>query len=150
MTEHPIYLVDDDDAVCRSVSFMLKTSGHTVESYADGVEFIKEAKSLEPGCVLLDIQMPEMDGLEVQQELKAQGIAFPVVVMTGHGDVDVAVKVMKAGAIDFIDKPFAKDVMLSAVGEGFDKIDNSSAKSTRSEEAKLLLNGLYPARTRCA
>ncbi|MEL6877231.1 MAG: response regulator transcription factor [Pseudomonadota bacterium] len=144
MSEYPIYLVDDDDSVRRSVGFMLKTSGHTVESYVDGVHFIKVSRSLEPGCVLLDIQMPEMDGLEVQQELKDRGIPFPVIVMTGHGDVDVAVKAMKAGAIDFIEKPFAKETMLEAVAEGFDKLGNSNAKSTRREEAKLLLNGLTP------
>ena len=144
MSEYPIYLVDDDDSVRRSLGFMLKTSGHTVETYVDGKQFIKEANALEPGCVLLDIQMPEMDGLEVQQELKKQGIPFPIVVMTGHGDVDVAVKAMKAGAIDFIEKPFAKEVMLEAVGEGFERIENSNARSSRSEEAQLLLNGLTP------
>ncbi|TRD11639.1 response regulator transcription factor [Erythrobacter insulae] len=142
MADYPIYLVDDDDSVRRSVGFMLKTSGHQVESYVDGAHFIKESRSLEPGCVLLDVQMPEMDGLEVQQELKNRGLPFPVIVMTGHGDVDVAVKAMKAGAIDFIEKPFAKETMLEAVAEGFDRIENSNVRSTRREEAKLLLNGL--------
>jgi len=144
MAKHPIYLVDDDDSVRRSVSFMLKTSGLEVESFDDGLHFIKDSGALDPGCVLLDIQMPKMDGLEVQQELKKRGIPFPVIVMTGHGDVDVAVKAMKAGAIDFIEKPFAKDVMLAAVEEGFEKIENADAKSTRREEAQLLLNGLTP------
>jgi two-component system, LuxR family, response regulator FixJ len=144
MANYPIYLVDDDDSVRRSVGFMLKTSGHTVESYEGGVQFIKDLNSLEPGCVLLDIQMPEMDGLEVQQELKKRGIPFPVIVMTGHGDVDVAVKAMKAGAIDFIEKPFAKEAMLAAVEAAFEKIDNSGAHSARREEAELLLNGLTP------
>jgi len=144
MAKHPIYLVDDDDSVRRSVSFMLKTSGLEVESYGDGLHFIKDSGALNPGCVLLDIQMPKMDGLEVQQELKKRGIPFPVIVMTGHGDVDVAVKAMKAGAIDFIEKPFAKDVMLAAVEDGFEKIENAGAKSTRREEAQLLLNGLTP------
>ncbi|NVE96002.1 response regulator transcription factor [Altererythrobacter lutimaris] len=141
-SEYPIYLVDDDDSVRRSVGFMLKTSGHKVESYVSGTEFLKEARSLEPGCVLLDIQMPEIDGLEVQTELRERGVPFPVVVMTGHGDVDVAVKAMKAGALDFIEKPFAKETMLGAVAEAFDKLDRSEAKSKRKAEAELLVNGL--------
>lgn len=141
-TEYPIYIVDDDDTVRRSVGFMLKTSGYRVTAFENGAKFLKEVKSLEPGCVLLDIQMPEVDGLEVQTELRERGIAFPVVVMTGHGDVDVAVRAMKAGAIDFIEKPFAKETMIEAVGEAFDKLDRSGEKSKRREEAELLVNGL--------
>ncbi len=141
-SDYPIYLVDDDDSVRRSVGFMLKTSGHQVESYVSGTEFLKEARTLEPGCVLLDIQMPEIDGLEVQTELRERGVPFPVVVMTGHGDVDVAVRAMKAGAVDFIEKPFAKETMLEAVEEAFDKLDRSAAKSKRRAEAELLVNGL--------
>ncbi len=144
MTEYPIYLVDDDAAVRRSVGFMLKTSGHKVETYVDGYEFLKELRSLEPGCVLLDIQMPKSDGLEVQAELRDRGVAFPIVVMTGHGDVDVAVRAMKAGAVDFIEKPFAKETMLEAVGEAFERLDRSDAKSRRRQEAEMLLNGLTP------
>ncbi|MBV7265490.1 response regulator transcription factor [Erythrobacter ani] len=141
-SDYPIYLVDDDDSVRRSVGFMLKTSGHHVESYVNGVEFLKEVRSREPGCVLLDIQMPEIDGLEVQSELRERGVPFPVVVMTGHGDVEVAVRAMKAGAVDFIEKPFAKETMLEAIGEAFDRLDRSGEKSKRREEAELLVKGL--------
>lgn len=141
-TEYPIYIVDDDDTVRRSVGFMLKTSGYSVTAYENGMKFLKEVKSLQPGCVLLDIQMPEVDGLEVQTELRERGVAFPVVVMTGHGDVDVAVRAMKAGAVDFIEKPFAKETMIEAIGEAFDKLDRSGEKSKRREEAELLVNGL--------
>lgn len=87
-----VYVVDDDDAVRRSVGFMLKTSGFDVHAFASGIAFLKEVKTLDPGCVLLDVRMPEMDGLEVQQELNAQGIAMPVIVLTGHGDVATAVQ----------------------------------------------------------
>lgn len=143
-SEYPIYLVDDDDAVRRSVGFMLKTSGYSVESFVNGAEFLKEVRSLEPGCVLLDIQMPEVDGLEVQTELRERGVAFPVIVMTGHGDVEVAVRAMKSGAVDFIEKPFAKETMVEAIGEAFARLDRSSAKSRRREEAELLVNSLTP------
>lgn len=143
-SEYPIYLVDDDDAVRRSVGFMLKTSGYSVESFVNGAEFLKEVRSLEPGCVLLDIQMPEVDGLGVQTELRERGVAFPVIVMTGHGDVEVAVRAMKSGAVDFIEKPFAKETMVEAIGEAFARLDRSSAKSRRREEAELLVNSLTP------
>lgn len=141
-TDYPIYIVDDDDTVRRSVGFMLKTSGHTVTAFENGVKFLKEVKSLEPGCILLDIQMPEMNGLEVQAGLRERGFAFPIVVMTGHGDVEVAVRAMKAGAVDFIEKPFAKETMIEAIGEAFDQLDRSGEKSKRREDAELLVNGL--------
>ena len=94
-----IYLVDDDDAVRRSAGFMLKTSGFAVEPFASGVEFLKSVDGLTPGCILLDVRMPGMDGLEVQRVLGERGITFPVIVLTGHGDVNVAVAAMKAGAM---------------------------------------------------
>ncbi len=142
MDNFPVYLIDDDDSVRRSIGFMLKTSGLKVESWLNGEHFLKETQALEPGCVLLDVQMPDMSGLEVQQELKKRGIPFPIVVMTGHGDVDVAVKAMKAGAIDFIEKPFAKSVMLEALQEGFGRLSQSKTGSARQEAAKVMLNRL--------
>ena len=99
MAENPfIYLVDDDDSVRRSIGFMLKTSGFSVRAYPSGIDFLKDVKALDPGCILLDIRMPDMDGLEVQRELAARGIAMPVIVLTGHGDVATAVEAMKNGA----------------------------------------------------
>ena len=102
--ERHVYLVDDDDALRRSASFMLKTSGLVVTTFASGVDFLSEARHLERGCVLLDVRMPKLDGLAVQAELKACGIALPVIVITGHGDVTVAVGAMKAGAVNFLEK----------------------------------------------
>ncbi|MBS1240102.1 MAG: chemotaxis protein CheY [Proteobacteria bacterium] len=142
MSEFPVYVVDDDDSVRRSVSFMLKTSGLTVQSFTSGVEFLKEARKLDPGAVLLDIRMPEMDGLEVQAELVERGAAFPVIVMTGHGDVDVAVKAMKAGAIDFVEKPFDKAVILGSLEEAFSRLGRTGRDTARREEARMRLNGL--------
>lgn len=137
-----VYLVDDDDAVRRSAGFMLKTSGYEVEAFASGVEFLKHVKQAEPGCILLDVRMPEMDGLEVQRELKAQGVAMPVIVLTGHGDVNVAVTAMKAGALDFIEKPFEKAVLLAALNEGFAQIEQSDSSKTRANEAATRLKTL--------
>jgi two-component system response regulator FixJ len=144
MSAFPVYLVDDDESVRRSVGFMLKTSDLAVQTFNNGVEFLKEARKLDPGAVLLDIRMPEIDGLEVQAELNERGVAFPVVVMTGHGDVEIAVKAMKAGAVDFIEKPFDKAVVLEALDAAFERLDRSGRQDTRREEALKRLNGLTP------
>lgn len=143
MSDRIVHLVDDDEAIRRSAGFMLKTSGYLVKSYASGVELLKE-KELAEGCILLDVRMPEMDGLQVQQALKAQGIAFPVIVMTGHGDVGVAVQAMKAGAVDFIEKPFEKAVLLGAIEEGFARIEQADRSHARAEEARVRLQALTP------
>lgn len=139
-----VYLVDDDEAVRRSTSFMLKTSGYKVETYVSGVAFLKDARHAEPGCVLLDVRMPEMDGLAVQKELKARGIDLPVIVMTGHGDVSVAVEAMKAGAVDFIEKPFEKSVLLAALDDGFGRIELSGRRAERAALAAIRLEALTP------
>jgi two-component system, LuxR family, response regulator FixJ len=144
MSEFPVYVVDDDDSVRRSVSFMLKTSGLTVESFASGIEFLKDARKLVPGAVLLDIRMPGMDGLEVQAELNERGVTFPVIVMTGHGDVEVAVKAMKGGAVDFVEKPFDKPVILASLDEAFSRLGATGADSGRRTDARKRLNCLTP------
>lgn len=144
MSDRVIHLVDDDEAIRRSAGFMLKTSGYQVKVYASGVELMKQAKELFPGCILLDVRMPGMDGLEVQQALQQRGIGFPVIVMTGHGDVGVAVQAMKAGAVDFIEKPFEKAVLLSAIEEGFSRLEQSGKSRARAEEARVRLQALTP------
>ena len=144
MSERLVYLVDDDEAIRRSAGFMLKTSGYQVKAFASGVELLKEAKELSPGCILLDVRMPEMDGLQVQQALQDRGVGFPVIVMTGHGDVGVAVQAMKAGAVDFIEKPFEKAVLLSAIDEGFSRIEQAGRSRARAEEAQVRLQALTP------
>lgn len=140
--EKVVHVVDDDDSVRRSVGFMLKTSGYRVCSYASGTEILKDAKNLQPGCVLLDIRMPEMDGLEVQEALQERGVTLPVVIMTGHGDVPLSVRAMKAGAIDFIEKPFEKAVLIAAVEEGFATLKRSHSAQHRSKDAAVRLQVL--------
>ena len=136
-----VYLVDDDDAIRRSAGFMLKTSGFSVQTFVSGVELLK-ARALVPGCVLLDVRMPDMDGIEVQQALHARGLALPVIVMTGHGDIDVAVQAMKHGAVDFIEKPFEKAVLLAAIEEGFARLENAGRSRSRAAEASVMLEAL--------
>ncbi|HEY6048916.1 MAG TPA: response regulator FixJ [Sphingomicrobium sp.] len=139
-----IHLVDDDEAIRRAVGFMLKTSGFQVRSYVSGAELLKSVPDLRPGCILLDIRMPGMDGLEVQAALADKGVTLPVIIMTGHGDVTLAVQAMKAGAIDFIEKPFEKGVLLSAIEHGIERLSRSAAKRDRADQAGLRLQALTP------
>jgi two-component system, LuxR family, response regulator FixJ len=141
-TEKLVHIVDDDDAVRRSAAFMLKHAGYRVASYVSGVAFLKEAKHVECGCVLLDVRMPEMDGLEVQQEMNAIGIDMPIVILTGHGDVDVAVKAMRAGAVNFIEKPYEKETLLYAIEEAHARLDRSHDKDMKANEAQVRLASL--------
>lgn len=138
----PIYVVDDDEAIRRSLSFLLKTSGYAVRLFEGGTVFLKEAAGLEPGCVLLDVRMPDIDGLEVQRELRARGIMLPVVIMTGHGDIDMAVAAMKAGASDFIEKPFEKAALLGCVEAARLLSAAGRGAGARAEDARARLNVL--------
>ncbi|MEI9928826.1 MAG: response regulator FixJ [Sphingomonas sp.] len=142
MEKRLIHLVDDEEAIRRSASFMLRTSGFDVKTYASGVAFLKEVRGMEPGCILLDVRMPEMDGLEVQRELRARGVALPVVVLTGHGDVSIAVQAMKDGAIDFIEKPFEKAKLLAAIDAAFARLDGAVEALASEREAAVRIAAL--------
>jgi two-component system response regulator FixJ len=142
--ERIVHLVDDDAAIRRSVGFMLKTSGHRVESYESGTELLKNSGQLEQGCILLDIRMPGMDGLEVQQALQDKGVSLPVIIMTGHGDVSLAVRAMKCGAVDFIEKPFEKDALLASLEEGYRRLDRKGATEDRMRDSSVRLQALTP------
>jgi two-component system response regulator FixJ len=137
-----IHIVDDEEAIRRSAGFMLKTSGFDVQTWPSGVAFLKEARHAPLGCVLLDVRMPEMDGLEVQQELTASGIAMPVIVLTGHGDISIAVRAMKAGAIDFIEKPFEKATLLDAIEIAFAQLEDQEGRAQRAHDAGIVIAGL--------
>jgi two-component system response regulator FixJ len=110
-----VHIIDDDDAVRESVGFLCTTAGFRAETYASPTAFLEIAASLEGGCILTDVRMPEMDGLTLVRSLRDRGVALPVIVMTGHGDVAMAVQAMKEGAADFLEKPFDDDVMLTAI-----------------------------------
>ncbi|GAA3893050.1 response regulator FixJ [Sphingomonas limnosediminicola] len=137
-----MHLVDDDAAIRRSVGFLLKTSGHRVETYASGDALLKQSNKLKDGCILLDIRMPGMDGLEVQEALQSKGVALPVIIMTGHGDVTLAVKAMKAGAVDFIEKPFEKATLLESLDEAYRRLSTKEVTDDRARDASLRLQVL--------
>jgi two-component system response regulator FixJ len=115
MAEPVIHVIDDDEAMRDSLSFMLQSSGIAVRTYESAVEFLAGLDSLAPGVIVTDVRMPGMSGLELVRRLREQGLDFPVIVMTGHADVPLAVEAMKAGAVEFLEKPFEEEVLLRAV-----------------------------------
>lgn len=137
-----IHLVDDEESVRRGVGFLLKTSGYAVQTWTSGADFLKRVRHAETGCILLDIRMPDMDGLEVQQALNERGVTMPVVLFTGHGDVSLAVRAMRAGAVDFLEKPFEDAVLLDAIQRAFERIQASEDVRVRASEAEVLIAGL--------
>jgi two-component system, LuxR family, response regulator FixJ len=115
LAERCVYVVDDDEAVRDSLSVLLESKAYAVRSFVSAPAFLAAAPSLPLGCVIVDVRMPEMDGLELQRHLAERSLVFPLIVITGHGDVPLAVRAMKAGAIDFIEKPFALEAILDSL-----------------------------------
>lgn len=113
--EATVFVVDDDDAMRESLTWLIESVGLKVETYASADDFLKSYYPGRPGCVLLDVRMPGMSGLELQGHLQQQQVTVPVIMITGHGDVPMAVRAMKAGAIDFIEKPFNDEQLLESI-----------------------------------
>lgn len=142
--EKLVHIVDDEEAIRRSTSFMLRTSGYAVQSWPSGAAFLKDLRHVEPGCILLDIRMPEMDGLAVQAALVERGVTMPVVILTGHGDISIAVQAMKAGAVDFLEKPFEKKALLGAIEQACERMASADDRAARAADAKTVLAALTP------
>lgn len=115
MAEGVVHVVDDDAAMRDSLQFLLETADLPARLYAAPSELLAALPTLEPGCILTDVRMPEMTGLDLIRRLRADGIALPVVVMTGHADVPLAIEAMKLGVADFIEKPFDDDLLIAAL-----------------------------------
>jgi len=131
-----VYVVDDDRDIRRSLSFMLGASEIRSYPFGSGADFLEAIPDLEPGCILLDLRMPQMDGFEVMAALARQNVDWPVVVMTGHGEVPVAVRAMKLGAIDFIEKPFSEEALLAGLGNAFPLLEQRLASGQRHKDAR--------------
>jgi two-component system response regulator FixJ len=126
--ERSVYIVDDDEAVRESLAILLESKGYTVKSFGSALDFLAAFSSLAAGCLIVDIRMPGMDGLELQQRLIERSSGLPLIVITGHGDVSLAVQAMKAGAIDFIEKPFAADAILVSLDAAFARLATPPAE----------------------
>lgn len=142
MTAAPsVYVVDDDPAIRRSLERLLDAVGFRVISFATPTAFLGAADDLAMGCVLLDLRMPEMDGFEVQARLLLINPDLPVIVITAQGDVQIAVRAMKAGAVDFIEKPYSDDALVSAIESAL-KIGASKGRAEDIAAAALLIGTL--------
>lgn len=137
-----IYVVDDDEAVRDSLSILLEASGYTVRAFAAATEFLAAAPTLRPGCLIADIRMPGMDGLELQQRLTERSLAFPLIMITGHGDVPLAVRAMKAGALDFIEKPFGAETILGSAAAALARVGAPAEPDPIAATARTRLAGL--------
>jgi two-component system response regulator FixJ len=130
-----VHIVDDEEAVRQSLAFMLSTAGIPVRVYESATSFLAGLPMLQAGCLITDVRMPDMTGLELLQQLRGKGIKLPVIVITGHGDIPLAVEAMKCGALDFIEKPFAEESILRAVRAAEDRTKRLGPRS--DEEAQL-------------
>ena len=110
-----VYIVDDDEAIRLSLTFLLRTAGMPSRAFDSALTFLREVEALAPGCIITDVRMPGMDGLELVRRLKDKNLPHTAIVITGHGDIPLAVEAMKAGAADFIEKPFKDEALLAAV-----------------------------------
>ena len=135
--EPVIHVIDDDEAVRDSLDFLLNAAGYRVSSWDSAVRFLAVLANLEHGCVVTDVRMPDMTGLELVQKLKSAGYPDPVIVITGHADVPLAVEAMKAGVVDFIEKPFENQRLLGAIRAAL-----LHAPAGDSEERRMIIERL--------
>jgi RNA polymerase sigma factor (sigma-70 family) len=131
MTESTVFVVDDDQAVRDSLDLLIRSVGLPVETFACAEEFLNRYDNKLPGCLVLDVRMPGMSGLELQHGLKDRGIELPVIIITGHGDVPIAVRAMKDGAIEFLEKPFSKQLLLEHIREAFQRDEERRHAASR-------------------
>src|ERR1051325_1734735 len=110
-----VHIIDDDEAVRQSLAFLLRTAKIDVRTYESASSFLSDLPNVNSGCVVTDVRMPDMSGIDLLRRLKELEVRMPVIVMTGHGDIQLAVEAMKIGAADFIEKPFDDDVLLTAI-----------------------------------
>jgi two-component system response regulator FixJ len=139
-----VYIVDDDEAVRHSLGFLLGTAGIPSHTYASGIEFMAAADGLENGCVITDVRMPGMDGFELIRRLQQRDLRHAVIVITGHGDIPLAVEAMKAGAVDFIEKPFDDVLLLTAVRAALDADQQATKQEAEKQRFEELMSALSP------
>lgn len=138
------FVVDDDEAVRDALALHLDLAGLAVRPCASAAEFLETADPAQPGCAVIDIRMPGMDGLELQQEMARRGLTLPVIIITGHGDVPAAVRAFRAGAVDFLQKPFDEDLLIERVREAHERDRASRRADGAAAEIRRRLDLLSP------
>lgn len=142
-----VHVVDDDTAVRRSLAMLLRSSGHQVETYGSAEALLQAAEAgggLAQGCIVLDVRMPGMDGLSLMEVLSRRDIRLPVVMVTGHGDIPLAVRAMRAGALDFVEKPYPEERILEAVGSALSTSREVDRQRQLANQAQAKVSALSP------
>ncbi len=130
------HVIDDDEAVRESIEFLLRSARLTVRTYESAAAFLAVAPTINSGCVITDVRMPGISGIDLLRRLKELQIRLPVIVITGHGDVPLAVEAMKSGAIDFLEKPFEDEVLLNSVRTALNRSEASAQQETERAEIR--------------
>jgi FixJ family two-component response regulator len=139
-----IYVVDDDPSMRKALERLLRSAGHDAKAFGSALEFLDFNHPDTPGCLILDIKMPKLSGLELQERLVQKGISFPIVFITGHGTVPASVKAFKAGAMDFLQKPFKDAELLDAVSRGVEKHRHLRQEQNEIKGLRAKLDTLSP------
>ncbi len=138
-----VFIVDDDEAVRQSTAWLIESIGLKVTTFISADEFLEEYNN-EPGCIVMDVRMPGMSGLEAQEEMKNRGMTLPLIFITGHGDVPMAVRALKRGAFDFIEKPFNDQLLLDAVQRGLKSNNEAMESLVENESIDKRISSLTP------
>ncbi|RNF35230.1 response regulator transcription factor [Paracoccus methylarcula] len=141
---HPVYLVDDDEAVRHALGLLLSTVGIEVTGFADPQAFLAQVPKLAPGCLVLDIRMPAISGLKLQERLTAQNIDWPTIVISGHGDIDACRRAFRNGAVDFLSKPIDEQDLIDAIQRGQEALEQMLNRRAEKAETLALLASLTP------
>jgi two-component system response regulator FixJ len=143
MTADPdVHVIDDDEAVRESIDFLLRSAGLSVRTYDSATSFLDAAPKIGAGCVITDVRMPGLTGIDLLRRLQEMQIGLPVIVITGHGDVPLAVEAMKCGAVDFLEKPFDDDVLLASVRAALNRSEESAAVEAERAEIRARIGAL--------
>ncbi len=137
-----VHIVDDEEAVRNSLAFLLTASGFAVRVHETATDFLAVAPTISNGCLVTDLRMPDIDGVELMRRLRAGNIMLPTVVVTGHGDVQMAVEAMKNGALDFIEKPFSNAVLLDSIGRAVNRAAEQHQSAAAAEQIRQRLDTL--------
>lgn len=141
---YPVYLVDDDEAVRNALCLLLSTVGIDALGFADPGLFLAQTERLEPGCLILDIRMPHISGLKLQERLQEQGVDWPVIIISGHGDIDACRRAFRNGAVDFLSKPVDEQELIDAIQKGQDTLGERLRQRAQQAETLDLLALLTP------
>jgi len=144
MTEPLVHVIDDDEAMRASLAFLLDASGLAARTYDSATRFLETFDGAGSGVIVTDVRMPEMNGLELVRRLKAREVALPIVMITGHGDVPLAVEAMKAGVVDFLEKPFDEEHLLAAIRTALAENRQSDEEQAERERVRKVLDSLSP------